>query len=126
MSARDAGQPVDPWAQARLHGELLSTSLLAFLKTSQAHGYELAQRMAEAGLPPFDSGALYRTLRQLEAGGLVASFWDTSASGPARRVYSLTRTGELFLGNWIETMQSYQTVLNNALARMQPAEDSAP
>ena len=100
---------------ARLHGELLTTSLLAFLKTANAYGYELAQRLSEAGLPPFDSAAVYRTLRQLEASGLVASFWDTSESGPARRMYSLTAAGELFLQSWANVMQAYQAVLNDAI-----------
>lgn len=100
---------------ARLHGEMLTTSLLAFLKTANAYGYELSQRLSEAGLPPFDSAAVYRTLRQLEASGLVASFWDTGESGPARRMYSLTAAGALFLQSWAGVMQAYQAVLNNAL-----------
>ena len=57
----------------RLHGEMLSTSLLAFLKNWNAYGYQLTQRLAEAGMPEFDSGTVYRTLRQLEKSGLVSS-----------------------------------------------------
>ena len=101
--------------QARLHGEMLTTSLLAFLKGCNAYGYELTQRMNEAGLPPFDSAAVYRALRQLEATGLVSSFWDTSASGPARRMYSLTQAGELFLGSWLDVMETYRKVLETAM-----------
>jgi PadR family transcriptional regulator PadR len=114
---------------ARLHGEMLTTSLLAFLKSANAYGYELTQRLSEAGLPPFDSAAVYRTLRQLEASGLVASFWDTSESGPARRIYSLTAAGALFLQSWAGVMQAYQAVLNSALepftAPAAPAESEA-
>jgi PadR family transcriptional regulator, regulatory protein PadR len=76
---------------------------------------ELTQRLSEAGLPPFDSGAVYRTLRQLEATGLVSSFWDTSESGPARRMYSLTEAGELFLASWLKVMETYQAVLDQTL-----------
>jgi poly-beta-hydroxybutyrate-responsive repressor len=99
----------------RLHGELLSTSLLAFLKNWNAYGYQLAQRLNESGLPDFDSGTVYRTLRQLERSGLVSSFWDTSASGPARRMYSLTAAGDIFLSGWIDILQNYQRVLQKAL-----------
>ena len=99
----------------RLHGELLSTSLLAFLKNWNAYGYQLNQRLAEAGMPDCDSGTVYRTLRQLEKSGFVSSFWDTSESGPARRMYSLTRAGELFLSGWIEALQNYQKVLQQAM-----------
>ena len=107
-------------ANPRLHGEMLATSLLAFLKSCDAYGYQLSQQLTEAGLPDFDSGTVYRTLRQLEKSGFVSSFWDTSESGPARRMYSLTQAGELFLGTWIETLQRYQSVLHEALAGFAP------
>jgi poly-beta-hydroxybutyrate-responsive repressor len=110
----------------RLHGDLLTTSLLAFLRNWNAYGYQLAQQLAQAGLPAFDSGTVYRTLRQLERAGLVSSFWDTSESGPARRMYSLTRAGDIFLTNWIDVLGRYQAVLRNTLQGMeQEAEDQA-
>jgi poly-beta-hydroxybutyrate-responsive repressor len=98
----------------RLHGEMLSTTLLAFLRGWNAYGYELTQRLAQAGLPESDSGTVYRTLRQLERAGLVSSFWDTSESGPARRMYSLTQAGEAFLAGWIDILEHYQRVLRQA------------
>jgi PadR family transcriptional regulator PadR len=119
MTTEETGGATEHTAQsppkARLHGDMLTTTLLAFLKASNAYGYELTQRLTEAGLPPFDSGAVYRTLRQLEATGLVSSFWDTSESGPARRVYSLTEAGELFLASWMKVMETYQAVLDQTL-----------
>jgi PadR family transcriptional regulator, regulatory protein PadR len=102
--------------QFRLHGDLLTTTLLAFLRNWNAYGYQLAQELAKAGLPAFDSGTVYRTLRQLEKAGLVSSFWDTSESGPARRMYSLTSAGEMFLSSWIDVLSKYQAVLRNTLA----------
>ncbi len=115
-----------PDVKPRLHGELLSTSLLAFLKGWNAYGYQLAQKLAAAGLPESDSGTVYRTLRQLEKSGMVSSFWDTSESGPARRMYTLTKAGELFLSGWIDVLQNYQKILNGALAGfIPPADDDA-
>jgi poly-beta-hydroxybutyrate-responsive repressor len=105
----------------RLHGELLSTSLLAFLKGWNAYGYQLAQKLSAAGLPESDSGTVYRTLRQLEKTGMVSSFWDTSESGPARRMYSLTKAGELFLSDWVDVLQNYQKILSAALEGLAPA-----
>jgi poly-beta-hydroxybutyrate-responsive repressor len=95
----------------RLHGDLLSTSLLAFLKSASAYGYQLTQLLTSAGLPQFDSGTVYRTLRQLEKDGLVSSAWDTSESGPARRMYTLTDAGTAFLDAWIDALKKYQNVL---------------
>ncbi len=120
-----AAEPT-PEMKPRLHGELLSTSLLAFLKGWNAYGYQLAQKLSQAGLPESDSGTVYRTLRQLEKAGMVSSFWDTSESGPARRMYSLTKAGELFLSGWIDVLQNYQKILQGALGGFVPpasAED---
>lgn len=121
--ADDVTETETPGAKRRLHGEMLSTSLLAFLKNWNAYGYQLTQRLAEAGMPEFDSGTVYRTLRQLERTGMVSSFWDTSESGPARRMYSLTKTGELFLNGWVTALQNYQAVIQKALTDFAPKSD---
>ncbi|MEO6399136.1 MAG: helix-turn-helix transcriptional regulator [Tepidiformaceae bacterium] len=113
-------------SKPRLHGEMLSTSLLAFLKNWSAYGYQLSQRLAESGMPQFDSGTVYRTLRQLEKTGMVSSFWDTSASGPARRMYSLTQAGEIFLSGWMETLANYQAILQRALTGWATVPPAAP
>lgn len=101
--------------QPRLTGDLLSSSLLAYLRRWNAYGYQLVQELARAGLPHFDSTTVYRTLRQLERAGLVSSFWDTSESGPARRMYSLTKAGETFLDLWLDIFGRYQRILQTAL-----------
>ena len=113
----------------RLHGDLLSSSLLAFLRRWNAYGYQLVQELGKSGLANFDSTTVYRTLRQLEKAGLVSSFWDTSESGPARRMYALTKAGETFLDIWIDLFGRYQKVLNSALDKFenfdQPADNVA-
>jgi poly-beta-hydroxybutyrate-responsive repressor len=119
VESYDSG--VEGEVRPRLHGEMLSTSLLAFLSNWNAYGYQLTQQLTQAGLPEFDSGTVYRTLRQLEKSGMVSSAWDTSESGPARRMYSLTKAGEIFLSGWIEVLQNYQKVMLAALQGF-PAE----
>ena len=101
--------------QPRLQGDLLASSLLAFLRNWPAYGYQLARELNKAGLPAFDSATVYRTLRQLERSGLVSSFWDTSESGPARRMYSLTKAGETFLNLWLDFLSHYQNILQSTL-----------
>lgn len=118
----DAGGPTGP----RLQGDMLSATLLALLKQYDAYGYELTARMAEAGLPAFDSSALYRHLRQLESLGFVSSMWDTSSSGPARRMYSLTRAGEVFLAAWADTMKAFQQVMDAAVPPAPPKDKTRP
>jgi poly-beta-hydroxybutyrate-responsive repressor len=119
-TAEDQPQQPPKAAPFRLHGDLLSTTLLAFLRNWNAYGYQLSQQLNEAGLPAFDSGTVYRTLRQLEKSGLVSSFWDTSESGPARRMYSLTTAGDIFLSGWIDVLSNYQRVLRTTMERINP------
>src|SRR2546425_9053247 len=109
----------------RLHGDLLSSSSLAFLRRWNAYGYQLVQELSKSGLAQFDSTTVYRTLRHLERAGLVSSFWDMSESGPARRMYALTKAGEAFLDVWIDMFTRYQKVLNSALDRLDNFDQSA-
>lgn len=76
--------------------------LLLLRKKKQAYGYELAQEVNQQALTGanIERGAVYRTLRTLEANGHVVSDWDVSGSGPARRHYRLTARGEEHLQEW--------------------------
>jgi poly-beta-hydroxybutyrate-responsive repressor len=112
-------------AVPRLPGEMLMANLLALLKDWSGYGYQLAQRLEQNGFAGFNSGSLYRTLRQMENLGLISSFWDTSSTGPARRMYSLTQAGRLFLNNWIAMLDFHRRALDLYLGgnTAEPAED---
>jgi len=76
--------------------------VLRILKEKKSsYGYEIAECLPEYALTDatIEGAALYRTLRTLEANGYVSSSWD-AGGGPARRNYSLTRAGEVHLGEW--------------------------
>jgi PadR family transcriptional regulator PadR len=68
-------------------------SILLVLGEVRAHGYDLPALLAPLGLGAADRGFVYRTLRTMEADGLVASAWDRSPTGPARRSYTVTPAG---------------------------------
>jgi len=48
----------------------------------------------------------------MESLGLISSLWDTSAAGPARRMYSLTLAGKLFLDNWMALLDFHRKTLD--------------
>lgn len=98
--------PAEP--ALRPSGDMLTAHLLALLKGWSAYGYELAQRLEEAGLGEINKGSIYRALRQMERSGLVSSDWDTSSDGPARRVYNMTQAGNLFLTSWITILDAHR------------------
>jgi poly-beta-hydroxybutyrate-responsive repressor len=80
--------------------------LLLLLQKGEAHGYELASDLPKYALTDaaVEAAALYRTLRGLEQNGNVTSRWDTTTSGPARRVYRLTDEGEEHLREWVAVL----------------------
>ena len=96
-------------------GDMLTAHLLGMLNGWSAYGYELAQRLEEAGLGSYNKGSIYRNLRQMEDSGLVSSSWDTSKDGPARRIYDLTDTGSMFLKNWITMADMHRNFLKTMI-----------
>jgi DNA-binding PadR family transcriptional regulator len=80
--------------------------LLLLKKKGRSYGYDLGNDLSEYALTDasIERAALYRTLRALEVNGNVVSEWETHNSGPARRVYKLTRAGEEHLQEWAEVL----------------------
>jgi poly-beta-hydroxybutyrate-responsive repressor len=101
----------------------LQPFLLVALEQWQSHGYELIRRMSAFGFETLDRGSVYRTLRQLEKDGLVVSGWDTSKDGPARRLYSLTDAGRVYLNTWAASLRGYQMMLNHFFS-LHPSPDA--
>ncbi|EKN67787.1 transcriptional regulator, PadR family [Schinkia azotoformans MEV2011] len=77
------------------------------------HGYKLIQQLTQLGFSSIDQGNVYRLLRQLEKDNLVKSEWDTTSSGPAKRIYSITDVGLEYLDLWAESLGQYQTMLDS-------------
>jgi PadR family transcriptional regulator, regulatory protein PadR len=86
--------------------------LLLMLREWNSYGYELMEKMAAFGLAAMNPGTVYRTLRQMEKDGVISSAWDTSAAGPARRIYSITASGEAYLKYWADSLDQYQKMMN--------------
>ena len=86
--------------------------ILLMLRGWNSYGYELMEKMSTFGLNAMNPGTFYRTLRQMEKDGIVSSSWDTSETGPARRVYSITDAGEAYLKLWTESLNQYQKMMS--------------
>ncbi|MFF5293209.1 PadR family transcriptional regulator [Paractinoplanes globisporus] len=84
--------PPRPW----LHG-FLDLCLLAMLRERPDYGYGLAQRLAAAGVADVPGGTLYPALLRLEQQGWVEPSWHPSESGPRRKYYAVTESGQATL-----------------------------
>jgi poly-beta-hydroxybutyrate-responsive repressor len=87
------------------------------LLEGSSHGYDLLERMKGLGFSKSDPGGMYRTLRSLEHEGLVASTWETSTAGPARRTYTITAEGEDQLRGWALVIDDSRRALEQFLDR---------
>ena len=82
--------------------------ILLSLREWNSYGYELMQRASMFGFEAMNPGTLYRTLRRMEKDGVVESSWDLPGGGPARRMYTITGSGNAHLDIWVKSLERYQ------------------
>jgi DNA-binding PadR family transcriptional regulator len=87
----------------------------------QAYGYDLSGDLGDYAFTDADieRAALYRTLNILEKNGYVTSHWDTKGSGPARKVYSLTKDGERHLQQWAEVLHKVSKSMSHFVRKVE-------
>jgi PadR family transcriptional regulator PadR len=121
VKARSTEEP-----QGGLPRNYLRASLLLLIAETPAHGYDLLEQIAQLGLRNVDPGGLYRALRVMEQDGLVASWWEHSTAGPARRSYKLTEEGVDWLHAWAGALREGRRFLSAYLARYDKITESNP
>ena len=92
-------------------------SILLVLREAPSHGYDLPLLLAPLGLGAADRGFVYRSLRAMEADGLVLSTWDSSPTGPARRIYTVTPEGRQWAATAAATLREADGHMATWLAR---------
>jgi PadR family transcriptional regulator PadR len=78
---------------AALQRACLPMLVLDVLSVAPRHGYGISQALESAGLQPIRGAQLYPALVRLEDEGAILARWESSESGPARKVYVLTEDG---------------------------------
>lgn len=68
--------------------------ILSLLHRHESYGYDLVERLRSLGLSGLATGAVYPVLSRFERDGLLSSYMQPSAAGPARKYYALTAAGE--------------------------------
>lgn len=93
---------------------VLDLCLLALLRERPVYGYELTERLAEQDLL-VSEGSAYPLLARLEKSGFVMSTRQSSASGPPRKYYSLSKSGAEALRSgtqeWLDVSTSVTALL---------------
>lgn len=115
-----SGQPSEAGGAGPVGGwvprDLFVPYILLAVSLQRAHGYLIEEYLRSLGFVGLEMSTLYRTLRQLEKDGLLFSTWEPGATGPARRVYSLTDAGRAWLDTWAAALELYQGMIERFFA----------
>jgi PadR family transcriptional regulator PadR len=101
-------------AQAQLRKGVLELCVLSILSQGDAYPTDIIDKLRDARLVVVE-GTLYPLLTRLKNTGFLAYRWEESTSGPPRKYYKLTLTGETLLRDlrqsWNELVDSVGQVL---------------
>ena len=105
----------------------LIPSLLYLLSNEPSHGYSLMNDLPAVGFMTgsADPGAVYRRLNMLEENGFVSSEWDTEGSGPAKRLYRITKAGIDHLIEWADFLKKRRDALDLFLTKIESLNKSS-
>jgi DNA-binding PadR family transcriptional regulator len=85
----------------------IELALLGYLHSGPLHGYQIHQRLLEPDGPGLvwqvKQAHLYALLGKLEEAGLIQSALQAQETRPTRRVYRLTKEGQVAFLNWLIT-----------------------
>jgi PadR family transcriptional regulator PadR len=90
-------------------------TVLATISRREVYGLELLELLRAEGLTPLGDPSVYGVLRRLEQDGLVTARLVQSATGPARKYYTLTPTGRADLDTAAAEWSRIARVINRLL-----------
>lgn len=96
--------------KAQMRKGVLEYCILSVLKDHDAYVAEILETLKDAKLLVVE-GTIYPLLTRLKNAGLLNYRWEESTSGPPRKYYGLTETGQLFLNELTTTWDELQTAV---------------
>ncbi len=102
-----------------MNSGIASLILLSVLNEDKEpkYGYQIAKLLEtdNKDMTLIKQGALYPVLRSLEKNGLLESKVEPSVSGPPRRYYTITGTGQETLVGWIDIWNQTKAFVDKVL-----------
>lgn len=102
--------------KAQMRKGVLEYCILSILSEKDKYASEILDSLKDAKMLVVE-GTIYPLLTRLKNAGLLNYRWEESTSGPPRKYYALTETGQLFLkeldGTWDALRNAVNLVTNN-------------
>lgn len=92
--------------------DFLAPFVLLAVSLQRSHGYVIEDYLRALGVFGITMSTLYRTLRQMEKDGLLESIWEPGPTGPARRVYTITDAGHIWLDSSAAMLNAYRQTID--------------
>jgi DNA-binding PadR family transcriptional regulator len=125
MNAKDDPKPpIRGWVRTGARrGRWIEPFVLLLVAEGPIHGYSVIARLNDLRVNSdgIDVGMVYRTLRELDADGLVKTKWGLE-EGPPRREYRLTPKGREVLDEWVAVMVERRRLIKAFLDRSRRIE----
>jgi PadR family transcriptional regulator, regulatory protein PadR len=83
-------------AQVQMRKGVLELCILSILSKGDAYPTEIIEKLKDTKLVIVE-GTLYPLLTRLKNTGILSYRWEESSSGPPRKYYKLTASGEQYL-----------------------------
>lgn len=96
---------------------ILDGCVLAMIEKEAVYGYELSKKLQDIGLQDVSEGTIYPVLLRLQKNGLIKGELRPSDSGPNRKYYFLTDSGQETLTTIIEEWNRLSDPVNKLLKR---------
>lgn len=96
---------------AQMRKGILEYCILCILSKGEAYPSDIIEHLRAAKLNIVE-GTLYPLLTRLKNAGILSYRWEESTSGPPRKYYTLSKTGEAFLNELSLTWNELNTAVN--------------
>lgn len=102
--------------KAQMRKGVLELCILSILMEGDAYPTEIIDKLKDTKLVVVE-GTLYPLLTRLKNTGLLTYRWEESTSGPPRKYYKLTETGEQYLKELQQSWKELVDAVNKTIER---------
>jgi len=99
----------------------IDTMILRVLSDSDNYGYEIIKAINtnSKGSYELKEPSLYTSLKRLETGQLVESYWGDESQGGRRKYYKITKSGKEVYKKSVQEWQIAREIINLLIVRNQ-------
>ena len=125
MEPDEAAKRAGGKAESQLRKGVLEYCVLALLRDGPRYGVELLEALGAVDVMTTSQGTIYPLLSRLRRESLVDTRWQESPSGPPRRYYELTATGQAALAEFATVWPRFRDGVDHFITPRQPSHHPA-